>query len=140
MQISVTGVKRFTAKTKKLAVYARSKFAPEVAQNGYEYAVRHAPHRTGALIAATKVKKGKKSGKVILIQPGGTTRPYHLWMHGIRAPGPGGKGYDLSKGWTNPISGRRHRITSGDPMFMFATYEEMIKDTTERFKKKVEAL
>lgn len=141
VEIRIQGVKRFTAKMKSLSVYARNQFAPEVVQHGFKYAKKIAPHDTGALMRAIKKKKGKKSAKLVLIQPndGGRRRPYHLWMHGIRAPGPasgGGanSGYDISRGKYMPKSGKR------GPKFMFAARDEMIKDSTERFKKKVDAL
>lgn len=139
VQIRLKGIKRFGAKTKSISAYVRQDYAPEVVTHGHRYASAIAPKNKGALLRAIKKKKKQKSGKLILLQPNdGRNRPYHLWMHGIRAPakaGSGaGSGYDISRGKYRPKSGKR------GPMFMFETADEMKRYAIERFKKKIKTL
>lgn len=137
IEIRLSGVKRFTAKNKKLAAYIRNQFAPEVVKDGHRFAKEIAPRDTGALMRAIKGNVKKISGTVYVIQPAGTTRPYHLWMHGIRAPMAGkgaGGGYDTSSGKYAPKSGKF------GPQFMYVTQEYMTKQSGERFKKKFRSI
>lgn len=139
IEVRTTGVKRVSAKLRAIELYARKSFAPEIVDHGYLFAKNIAPRDTGALIKAIKKKKGKRSAKLSLYQPAngdGRNRPYHLWMHGIKAPvsGGAGSGYDTSTGKYAPKSGKY------GPMFMFVTHEEMIKFGIERFKNKVSTL
>lgn len=138
IEVRLRGVKRFQAKNKQLGVYLRTKYAPEIVKAGKVFARKIAPRDTGALLAAIKKTEGQKSGKLILVQPNhpadGTRKPYHLWMHGIRAPGYNGKGYDISRGPYAPKTGMY------GPKFMFVTYEKMKMDANETFKKKLKTL
>lgn len=137
VEFRVRGTKRLNAKFKEIGNYVRGKYAPAVAMDGYKIARKIAPRDTGALIAAIKPpKKGKQSANIRLIQPNhpidGTTKPYHLWMHGIKAPSQGGRGYDTSTG--------RYRPKSGEPKFMDVAFREMQRKATERFKKRFDKL
>lgn len=141
IEIRTSGVKRFTAKTQNFSLNVRSKFAEKLANYAYDKARSLAPRDTGALIKAIMPpQKGKQSAKLKLIQPTGSNRPYHLWMHGIKAPGPEGKGYDTSNGWESKWAGRRVYIHSGDPKFMYTAMDEMKKKSTEMFKKELSKL
>ena len=126
--VNIRGIKRFNASIKKISLDLNKKFAPELAKEGYNYARRIAPMDTGALIDAIQFVPKKNSAKVVLNQPvhpkDGKTKPYHLWMHGIKAPsqssGGAGSGYDTSVG--------RHKPKSGVPRFMYVTYDYMLKE------------
>lgn len=138
VEIRSRGTKRFIAKNKELINYTRGRFAPEVVKKYLLFAKRIAPRDTGALVSAIKGDVKKQSGKLILMQPNhrsdGRNKPYHLWMHGIRAPSQGGPGYDISVGPFAPKTGQY------GPKFMFVTFERMRKDSTEMFKKKVKTI
>ena len=134
IEVRLRGVKRFTAKNKKLSLYIRNQYAPEIVKLGLSKAKELAPIKTGALVSAIKGTDKKMSGKVYVIQPddGGRNRPYHLWMHGIKAPVKGkgaGGGYDIAS-----------QIYSGDPHFMYTTRDYMMKQSEERFKKKIDSI
>lgn len=135
VEFRVSGVKRTNAKIKRIGSYIRGKYSIDLVNIGYEYARRHSPKDTGALMRAISRKKGKQSAKLLLYNPrhrDGRDRPYHLWMHGIRAPAPGGKGYDTSKG--------KYKPKSGDPMFMFNAQKKMRSEVTETLKKEINKL
>lgn len=140
VEFRVTGAKRFNAKTKSIRNYARTKYSADLVNIGYTTAKQIAPKDTGALIRAIrKPKKNKQSAYFELKQPNNArtpNRPYHLWMHGIKAPakagGGAGSGYDTSSG--------TYRPRSGEPKFMEVAFREMQRRATETFKKKINKL
>ena len=137
IEIRISGVKRWQAKTKKIGAYARGQYAPDVVKEGYKFVQKIAPRQTGALLRAVKKEKsGKQSAKLVSYTPNhadGRQRPYHLWMHDIPAPARSGAG----AGSGYKTSGR---IRSGEPMFMYAAQDYMKSIAGETFKKKLKKL
>ena len=122
-------------------MYVNQKFAPEVVNFGYLFAKKIAPKDTGALIKAIRKSRGKRSAKLSLFQPqhqDGRNRPYHLWMHGIRAPVSGGQG--AGGGYNTSICNYAPRTGKRGPMFMFATREQMIKMSKDIFRKGIQKI
>lgn len=129
------GGKSLNAKIKRIDNVMRGKYAVETAYHGLDYARVIMPVDTGALFRALQVVEyNPQSAKLRLNQPNhpksGTSRPYHMWMHGIKAPVKGGddksRGYDTSMG--------KYRPTSGEPKFMEKSYIEMKKHIQKRIK------
>lgn len=82
IEFRVKGERRVSAKLKELSVNVRNKYAGNIAQKGYDYAVKIMPHYYGYLENSLEAVKNPLSGKLIQHQPQtpGERRPYHLWM------------------------------------------------------------
>lgn len=97
-------------------------------------AISRAPHFSGATKRAIQIIDNPGgSAKLRLNQPTQKRtdpRSYHLWMHGINAPTPGGG---------KQVDPRRFqaRIHSGDPEFMFTVKKLMEKRAKEQAEKSV---
>jgi len=124
VEIRTRGVKRATAKFKRIEATIRKGFSKEIIEKGYRKALQIIPHDTGAMERGLQtITTNPMSGKLRLNQPNnkvsGTTKPYHLWMHGL------GK-YNTA-----------HAIYRGDPHFMFTTRDYMEKEALKLIKKRI---
>jgi len=94
----------------------------EMAKTARVYAEQIAPEYTGATKKSLQVINYKDKSILRLHRPVGSLRDYHLWMHGLG-------GLDISN-W----------IKSGDPKFMFTTFEWLQKEVNKQYKHKLDKL
>lgn len=149
-EIRVKNAKRLSELKAKIEITKRKDYSAGFIDKAYDYARNIAPQRTGHLKAAIQkvTNPGQKMARIRLVQPAGSDRAYHMWMHGIKAPsGKGGKGYDLSNGWNvkyrkpdGTIGTKRAKIVSGIPTFMFKTREYLEAQTKQGMEKQIQQL
>jgi len=149
-EIRIKNFRRITVIGASIDAVKRKDFSKEFVDKGYDYARNIAPQSSGALKQAIQkvYSPAEKSGRIRVVQPRGSTRPYHMWMHGIKAPaGSSGKGYDLRFGWNvkyrqadGSIGTKRAKIMSGIPDFMFKTREYLQNQTKASTEKQVKQL
>jgi len=102
----------------------------EQAEDGKRFAVARAPRKTNALVNSIAVATQQGKGYAVVSrmpqgQKRNTPRPYHLFMHGIKASG--FKHYDIGG-----------QIRSGSPRYMELTYFDLAKKYPEMITKSLD--
>lgn len=135
VEFRYSGAARSTATNRNIRNTVRGNFTKKIVKKGLRYARRIMPKDTGAMYRSLQAVYRKRSAQLILRQPNhadGRNRPYHMWMHGIKAIGvnttKANKGYDTSEGRFKPIS--------GEPKFMEKTFRYM-RELSKIEKKKL---
>ncbi len=126
-QVKVTGIRGTVKNMNRILEWANIKLPAlsfDTAEKGKEYAVGIAPRKTGDLINAIGIAQDKSKGFAVVSRtPKGNNsrrRPYHEYMHGL--------------GNYNTAS----KIKSGDPRYMFTTFDWLRKKFPEEVQKSLD--
>jgi len=144
IKITVRGARALDAINKDITILSRDitkELPAELIDDGYNFALKIAPHDSGATKNALITVPHPKTGvvtKLRLVQPiqnRAHPRPYHLWMHGK-----GNRQYTRDDGSTGDITFSRFiaRIVrrGKDPNFMETTKDYMERELPKLLKKK----
>lgn len=124
------GVIRTMGKIQRWANLEVPKLTFDQAEEGKRFAASIAPRKTGQLINNIAVASRRGKGFALISRmPKGQNRaiprPYHYFMHGIRADG-------------FPYYDTRNNIRTGDPRFMFTTAEYLRKRYPDKILKSLD--